>query len=60
MAFRSSPPFETVNWVTSRTAIAAVSEVSHSAGMTLSAAYSAGSIVGSLFTSSIRALMPAM
>ncbi len=60
IAFRSSPPFDTVNCVTSSTAIATLSDTSHSSGLTLRAAYSAGRIVGSLFTSSMRALMPAM
>ncbi len=42
----SSEPLETVNWVTSRTAIAAVSETSHLRGVVPSAAYSAGILVG--------------
>jgi len=59
-AFRSSPPFETVNCVTSSTAIAAVSDTSHGFGCTFSAAYSAGSLVGSVKSSWMRALMPSM
>jgi hypothetical protein len=51
---------ETVNCVTSRTAIAAVSETVHGSGCAPSATYSAGICVGSLRTSSMRALMPAM
>jgi len=56
----SSLPFETVNWVTSRTAMAAVSETVHGAGVVPSAAYSAGSSVGLVVvTSWMRALIPA-
>ena len=57
-ALTSSPPFETVNCVTSRTASAAVSDTVHFAGVVPSAAYSAGIFVGSAFTSSMRWLIP--
>ena len=54
----SSDPFETVNWVTSRTAIAAVSATVQGAGMIPTAAYSAGSASGLRLTSRMRPLMP--
>jgi hypothetical protein len=56
----SSPPFETVNWVTSRTAIATESETVQRSGRAPSAGYSAGSWLGSALTSSMRWLMPSM
>ena len=59
-AFTSSLPLDTVNWVTSRTAIAAVSETVHGSGLAPSAAYSPGSSSGFELTSSMRALMPSM
>ena len=59
-ALTSSLPFDTVNCVTSRTAIAAVSDGVQRSGRAPSAAYSAGSSSGFELISSIRALIPSM